>query len=63
MRVIGMLLGIPESDQAVVRDQSDVILRTDAGQADGGRSRTPWSPARCSPTTSTGAPSTRPTTS
>ena len=32
MRVIGMLLGIPESDQTVVRDKSDAFLRTEAGQ-------------------------------
>ena len=32
MRVIGMLLGIPESDQTVVRDRSDAFLRTDSGK-------------------------------
>jgi cytochrome P450 len=32
MRVIGMLLGIPESDQVAVRDKSDAILRTRAGE-------------------------------
>ena len=32
MRVIGMLLGIPESDQTTVRDKSDAILRTKAGE-------------------------------
>ncbi|GMU79282.1 MAG: cytochrome P450 monooxygenase [Acidimicrobiia bacterium] len=32
MRVIGMLLGIPESDQEAVRDRSDAFLRTDAGK-------------------------------
>jgi cytochrome P450 len=32
MRVIGMLLGIPESDQVAVRDKADAILRTDAGR-------------------------------
>lgn len=32
MRVIGMLLGIPESDQVAVRDRSDAFLRTDAGK-------------------------------
>ena len=32
MRVIGMLLGIPESDQTAVRDKADAILRTDAGR-------------------------------
>lgn len=32
MRVIGMLLGIPEEDQAAVRDQTDANLRTRPGQ-------------------------------
>src|SRR3954447_1611561 len=32
MRVISMLLGIPESDQVAVRDQVDKNLRTEAGQ-------------------------------
>jgi cytochrome P450 len=32
MRVIGMLLGIPESDQVAVRDKADAILRTEAGR-------------------------------
>jgi len=32
MRVIGMLLGIPESDQVAVRDHVDKSLRTEAGQ-------------------------------
>ncbi|WP_280458580.1 cytochrome P450 [Nocardia carnea] len=32
MRVIGMLLGIPESDQQGVRDRADANLRTEPGQ-------------------------------
>jgi cytochrome P450 len=32
MRVIGMLLGIPESAQTGIRDRSDAILRTEAGK-------------------------------
>ena len=32
MRVIGMLLGIPETDQEAVRDQADADLRTKPGQ-------------------------------
>ena len=32
IRVISMLLGIPESDQAMVRDHADKVLRTDPGQ-------------------------------
>ena len=34
MRVIGMLLGIPEEDQEAIRDQSDADLRTEARGAD-----------------------------
>jgi cytochrome P450 len=33
MRVVGMLFGIPESDQEAVRDGSDARLRTTAGEA------------------------------
>jgi len=32
MRVIGMLLGIPESDQMAVRERADAKLRTEPGQ-------------------------------
>ncbi|MFC5753891.1 cytochrome P450 [Actinomadura rugatobispora] len=32
MRVIGMLLGIPEQDQEAIRDQGDARLRTEAGR-------------------------------
>jgi cytochrome P450 len=32
MRVIGMLLGIPEADQETIRDQSDAALRTEPGK-------------------------------
>jgi cytochrome P450 len=32
MRVIGMLLGIPEADQTAVRDRSDAFLRTESGK-------------------------------
>jgi cytochrome P450 len=32
MRVIGLLLGIPESDQEAIRDQVDANLRTEAGK-------------------------------
>jgi cytochrome P450 len=32
MRVIGMLLGIPDSDQTTVRDKSDAFLRTESGK-------------------------------
>ena len=59
MRVIGMLLGIPEADQAVAI--TDTAMRTDAGRAE--KVDAAWPPARCSPSSSTGAPSIRPTTS
>ncbi len=32
MRVIGMLLGIPEEDQVAIRDRSNATMRTEAGQ-------------------------------
>jgi len=32
MRVIGMLLGIPEADQTTIRDSADADLRTEPGQ-------------------------------
>ena len=32
MRVIGMLLGIPEEDQEAIRDHADASLRTEAGK-------------------------------
>ena len=32
MRVIGMLFGIPESEQTAVRDRSDAVLRTESGK-------------------------------
>lgn len=32
MRVIGMLLGIPESAQVGIRDRSDAVLRTESGK-------------------------------
>jgi cytochrome P450 len=32
MRVIGMMLGIPEADQVAVRDKTDADLRTEPGQ-------------------------------
>ena len=62
MRVIGMLLGIPEEDQIAVRDKTDADLRTRPGRAHAGASRRRSPTATCSPSTSTGAPSTRPTT-
>ena len=61
MRVIGMLFGIPEEDQEAVRDSADARLRTEAGKPME-VAPTPRSAARCSPSTSTGESSTRPTT-
>ena len=67
MRTIGLLLGIPEEDQEAIRDRLDEGLRIEEGQEIqliGGRTcRTRRSTGRSSPSTSTGAPSTRPTTS
>ena len=61
MRVIGMLLGIPEEDQEAIRQHTDDGLRLEEGvpnetEYDGS------APPRSSPTTSPGAPSTPPTT-
>ena len=53
----------PKQDQVAVRDKTDANLRTEARQADGGARRRRSPAATCSPTTSNGAPSTRPTTS
>ena len=39
MRVIGMLLGIPESDQAAVRDEVRRVPAHRSGQAHGGAAR------------------------
>ena len=62
MRVVGMLFGIPEADQAAVRDRADANLRVTAARPC--RSATiRRSAARCSRSTSTGASSIRPTTS
>ena len=63
MRVIGMLLGIPEADQAAIRERADAKLRTEAGRADEGVRKRAHGQPTSSPTTSTGGPSTPPTTS
>ena len=63
MRVIGMLLGIPEEDQEAIRDQVRRRAADRAGEADEVLAGAASRPARRSPTTSTGGPSTRPTTS
>ena len=62
MRVIGMLLGIPEEDQEAVRDRVDADLRTEPGKPMRYSQEQFVDAARRSPSTSTGAPSTRPTT-
>ena len=64
MRVIGMLLGIPEEDQEEIRDQIDADMRLDEGMAPVAKEgRGVPSTGAGSPTTSTGEPSTPPTTS
>ena len=63
MRVIGMLFGIPEADQAAVRDGSDAQPPHRAGQADADLARTRPSAASGTRSTSTGGSTTRPTTS
>ena len=62
MRVIGMLLGIPESDQTAVRDKSDGSCGPRPASP-WRSSRTPSPTATCSPSTSSGGRSIRPTTS
>ena len=60
-RTIGYLLGIPEQDQEAIRVRLDEGLRLATARPRRRRKRT--SPGRCSPSTSTGARSTRRTTS
>ena len=66
MRTIGMLLGIPEEDQEALRERIDEGLRLEDGTH--ARPRPPGydgagAGQRSSRSTSTGAPTTRPTTS
>ena len=64
MRTIGMLLGIPESDQEAIREAIDASLALDEGghpQAAADR-RARRTPKGCSASTSTGGRRTRPTT-
>ena len=64
MRTIGMLLGIPEEDQVAIREQLDEGLQhRRAARSRRRRARCLDDRTRCSATTSTGGPSTRPTTS
>ena len=60
MRTISMLLGIPESDQEEVRDQSTGSMRTEPGEPM--EIKQVGNP-RCTPSTSTGGPVIPPTTS
>lgn len=55
MRVIGMLLGIPEDRQRQITDHGEQTCR--------GRRSMRWPPVRCSRSSSTGVPNIRPTTS
>ena len=52
----------PKQDQIAVRNKTDANLRTEPGQPMAGEAGERSPTATCSPTTSTGAPSTRPTT-
>ena len=61
MKVISMLLGIPEDDQEFIRDHTNAQMRTEAGKPM--KPTVAWPPARSLPPTSTGAPTIRPTTS
>ena len=63
MRTIGMLLGIPEQDQEAIRDRLDEGLRLEEGQRGRAHPGRDGATPRCSPSTSTGGSSTRPTTS
>ena len=61
MRVIGMLLGVPEEYQEAARDRTNDQMRTEAGKpmdASAG-----WTPVSSLPSSSTGAPSIPPMTS
>ena len=60
MRVIGMLLGIPESEQISVRDANDANLRTKPGAPLKSPTPTRLPTAGSTPTTSNGVPRTRP---
>ena len=63
MRTIGMLLGIPEEDQEAIRDRIDEGLRLEEGtMPDARRLRAAAQTGRASTSTSTGGPSTPPTT-
>ena len=62
MRVIGMLLGIPEQDQEAIRDHLDEGLRLEEGVPNEADVRRRRPSSSCSRTTSPGAPSTPPTT-
>ena len=59
--VIGMMLGIPETDQMAVRAQVEESIKTESGKGSP-PTRRPLTP-RSTPSTSTGAPGTRPMTS
>ena len=60
MKVISSLLGIPEDDQEMIRDHGNAQMRTEAGQP---MRAAAWNGTKSSRPTSTGASTTRPTTS
>ena len=56
MRTIGYLLGIPEDNQAAIRDRGGRAINLSEGDVQGGRPETcSCRASRCSPNTSTGA--------
>ena len=62
MRIIGMLLGIPEDDQRAIKEQSDRGLKLEAGEEPRHRGVDRSESQHVRATTSTGAQSTRPAT-
>ena len=63
MRTIGMLLGIPDAEQPTVRDHAQAQPAQPSRASRCRSRRTATSTARCTPSTSSGASRTRPTTS
>ena len=61
MRTIGYLLGIPEQNQATIRDNSNNAHHAEGRRVRRVREDLFENSTRCSPTTSTGAPTIRPT--
>ena len=62
MRTIGYLLGIPEQGQQLIRDTTNNTIDLEGGATTSSPKMRSKSHISCSPTTSTGGPTTRPTT-